>query len=271
MKSLLTLLAIIGLLSAIARAVEFNGVKILPRQDHPTRIHDYRIEVSTDSTTWTKIATGTLDDTADEKTISITKQSATLIRITAITGSDDVGAAIGEISLTLAGVPLDRTEWAASADSEAPEAGLPYGPASYAIDGNPVTCWHTSFPNGIGPLPHSITIDTLGVIHGDSIILVWDANPELYIGGYSIAYGRDPAMLDKFMVLGKVTEATLTGLAPGVWYFAARAKNGETGAEGPFCQPVSYKFSGVVSPIPQPVVRLRAKRPASQITPPAAK
>ena len=106
------------------------------------------------------------------------------------------------------------------------------------------------------------------MIHGDTITLEWLPNPEPpIIGGYSIAYGRDPAMLDKFMVLGKVTEATLTGLTPGVWYFAARAKNGETGVEGPFCQPVSYKFSGVVSPIPKSVVRLRAKRPASQITP----
>ena len=270
MKPLLIILAFVGLLSALLRAAEFDAVKILPRQDHPTRIHDYRIEVSNDSTTWTKIATGTLDDTAVEKTIALTKQAATLIRITALTGSDDVGAAIAEISLTLAGVPLDRAEWAASADSEAPEAGLQYGPASYAIDGLPGTCWHTSFPNGITPLPHSITIDTLGVIHGDSIILVWDANPEPYIGGYSIAYGRDPAILDKLAVLGKVTEATLTGLAPGVWYFAARAKNGETGVEGPFCQPVSYKFSGVVSAIPASVARLRAKRPASKITPPAA-
>ena len=45
MKSLLTFLSFVGLLSTLLRAAEFDAIKILPRQDHPTRIHDYRIEV----------------------------------------------------------------------------------------------------------------------------------------------------------------------------------------------------------------------------------
>lgn len=255
MKSLLIILAFVGLLSALLRAAEFDAVKILPRQDHPTRIHDYRIEISNDSTTWTKIATGTLDDTAVEKTIPITKQSATLIRITALTGSDDVGAAISEIGLTLAGVPLDRNEWSASSDSEAPEAGLPYGPASYAIDGNSATCWHTSYPNGIGPLPHSLTIDTLGVIYGDSVTLVWDQMQA--VDGYTVAYGRDPTKLENSVVLYKIAEATLTGLRPGVWYFAVQAVN--AGVTGPFCQPISCKFSGSDNHTPVVVTGLRPR------------
>ena len=251
MKSLLIILYFVGVL----RAAEFDAVKILPRQDHPTRIHDYRIEVSNDATVWAKIATGTLDDSGNEKTIAVTKQSATLIRITALTGTDDVGAAIGEISLTLAGVPLDRTEWAASADSEAPEAGLLYGPASYAIDGSPGTCWHTSFPTGIGPLPHSLTIDTLGVIHGDSIILVWDQMQA--VDGYTVAYGRNPTKLENSVVLYKIAEAALTGLRPGVWYFAVQAVN--AGVTGPFCQPISCKFSGSDNHTPVVVTGLRPR------------
>lgn len=259
MKTLITLLALVGLLAAIARAAEFDAVQIIPRQDWPSRIYDYRLDTSNDEKTWTPITTGTMADTGDEKNIAVAKQSARFVRIVALTADGPNGAAISEFNLTLAGNPLDRSEWQATADSEAPEAGLPYGPASYAIDGNPATCWHTAWPDNITPLPHTLTIDTAGVIHSDSITLAWDANPEPpTIKGYSIVYGQSPKQLDKLKMLGNVTEATLTGLTPGVWYFAARAIS-TAGVEGPLCSPVSYKFSSVVSSIPTPVQNLRRK------------
>ena len=42
-----------------------------------------------------------------------------------------------------------------SASSEEPDTGF----AHFAIDGNPDTCWHTSYTNGLPGFPHSIAVD----------------------------------------------------------------------------------------------------------------
>jgi galactose oxidase len=92
----------------------------------------------------------------------MTSHRATLVRLvpTRRVASWSLVAALtftsGDGGRAQALVPIDRTEWTVTADSENLQPGHP---ATYAIDGNPATLWHSAWTPGIAPLPHWLTID----------------------------------------------------------------------------------------------------------------
>jgi galactose oxidase len=87
-------------------------------------------------------------------------------------------------------VPVDRTGWTVTADSENLQPGYP---ATYAIDGNAATLWHTAWTNGIAPLPHWLTIDMHreAEIHGLAYLPRTDGDGNGRIGRYEIRVSPD--------------------------------------------------------------------------------
>ncbi|MDB5820421.1 MAG: hypothetical protein JWQ11_4061 [Rhizobacter sp.] len=72
-------------------------------------------------------------------------------------------ASIAEFDLLdESGKPLPRDGWKASADSEGANEA-----ASYAIDGDPRSHWHTRWEGSAAPMPHTLTLD-LGRPHAIS-------------------------------------------------------------------------------------------------------
>jgi hypothetical protein len=60
-------------------------------------------------------------------------------------------------------------------------------------------------------------------------LLTWNppvGTPITDVTGYRIVYGRSPSELVQSADVGQVREHTLTGLAPGAWYFAGRTLAG---------------------------------------------
>lgn len=252
MKSITFLLILAGL----ASAVEFDAIKILPRQDdhaNSQTVKNWKLEVSDRGTEaaqdWVQVASGTFDSKLSEKTVSFTKRSARFVRFIATSGhSGGNNCAIGEINLALGGVPLDRARWIAAADSALAETANNFGPAAYAIDGKPATCWHTIWQQGATPFPHVLTIDTQAdVVVGDRVTLEWLPNPENNIAGYNIAYGTNPASLEKSVVTGNVAKVEIQNLTPGTWYFAMKVRNTEGVASFVSSPPLALKV--VVAPV----------------------
>ena len=58
------------------------------------------------------------------------------------------------IRLVSADPSLPRTGWTVAADSQQPTQ-----PATYVLDGNPATFWHSKYSAPAVPLPHTLTID----------------------------------------------------------------------------------------------------------------
>jgi galactose oxidase len=87
-------------------------------------------------------------------------------------------------SFTTAADALPSSGWTATASDQ--ESG---NPASYAIDGNPATFWHSDYTPTNVPLPHSITIDMHATqyVSGLTYLPRQDGNPNGTIGRYSIS------------------------------------------------------------------------------------
>ncbi len=69
------------------------------------------------------------------------------------------------------------------------------------------------------------------------ITLLWDANSETNLAGYKVYYGTASRTYSAPVVLGKQTTYTLTGLAPGTYYFAVTAYD-TSGSESDFSNEV---------------------------------
>lgn len=91
-------------------------------------------------------------------------------------------------SFTTAADPLPSSHWTAVASDQ--ESG---NPASYAIDGNPDTFWHSEFTPKTVPLPHSITINmhAMADVSGLTYLPRQDGVSNGNIGRYSISVSRD--------------------------------------------------------------------------------
>ncbi|MGA2260075.1 MAG: dockerin type I domain-containing protein [Acidobacteriota bacterium] len=68
--------------------------------------------------------------------------------------------------------------------------------------------------------------------------LAWDPNSESDLAGYKVYYGKAPGVYGAPISLGTQTTYTVTGLAPGTYYFAVTAYN-TTGLESGFSNEVS--------------------------------
>ena len=91
-------------------------------------------------------------------------------------------------SFTAKADPLPSSGWTAVASDQ--ESGHP---ASYAIDGNPATFWHSKYSPTALPLPHSITINMHGLhyVAGLTYLPRQDGVSNGNIGRYSISVSRN--------------------------------------------------------------------------------
>ena len=141
-----------------------SGLSYLPRQDTSKNgtIGQYRIETSTDGTTWGAAAsTGTFADIKTAQTVTFGSAIARYLRLTAITEAGNRGpwSSAAEINiLGRANPTLSRTGWTVTADSQ--ETAAANNAATNVLDGNAATIWHTSWSgNPDPPLPHTLTLD----------------------------------------------------------------------------------------------------------------
>jgi hypothetical protein len=70
------------------------------------------------------------------------------------------------------------------------------------------------------------------------VTLAWDPNVESDLAGYKVYYGKAPGVYGAPISLGTQTTYTVTGLAPGTYYFVVTAYN-TSGLESGFSNEVS--------------------------------
>jgi hypothetical protein len=75
------------------------------------------------------------------------------------------------------------------------------------------------------------------------ITLAWDANTEPDLTGYKIYFGTASRAYGASVVIGTQTTYTITGLAPGTYYFAVTAFN-SAGLESGYSNEVSATVTG---------------------------
>ena len=78
------------------------------------------------------------------------------------------------------------------------------------------------------------------------VTLAWDANTETDLAGYKVYYGTVPGVYGAPITIGKITTYTVTGLAPGTYYFVVTAYTG-TGLESGFSNEVATTLTGTGS------------------------
>jgi hypothetical protein len=91
-----------------------------------------------------------------------------------------------------------------------------------------------------------------GVLMAGDVVLQWDANTETDLAGYKVYYGTASGSYGTPVVVGLQTTYTVSGLAPGTYYFAVTAFN-TSGAESGFSNQVSAVVSGTIDTTP-PVI-----------------
>ncbi len=137
-----------------------SGLEYLPRQrtGGNGRIGRYRIETSTDGSTWgAPVTAGQFTDTANVQAAAFTPVLARYVRLTALSEAGARGPWSSAAEINLLGRPdptLPRTGWTASASSQES-----VHPAARALDGDPATFWHSRWSSDPDdPLPHTLTL-----------------------------------------------------------------------------------------------------------------
>ena len=226
-----TILIIAALITS-ALALEFDTVRILPRQDNPTAAHipkRWTLESSQDAIAWAPLKEGAFDSTLTEKLITVPQTRARYIRFTSLEShSVQPLTALAEIGVFFKGKEYSTLEWKATSGNEVGITDNLWGPASYAIDDTPETCWHTRYMDGETlPFPHVITIDFGADVvssDADKMHLEWEPNPPV-VDEYVLNYGKQPDhMTSTLSVPGNVKTATVPSLTPGEWFFTVSAK-----------------------------------------------
>jgi galactose oxidase len=170
-----------------------SGLSYLSRQDTSKNgaVGQYRIETSTDGTTWGVAAsTGTFADIKTAQTVTFDSAIARYLRLTAITEAGNRGpwSSAAEINiLGRANPTLSRTGWTVTADSE--ETAKQNNAATNALDGNAATMWHSAWSSTpAAPLPHTLTLDlaTAQSVGGLTYLPRQDPNANGRIGRYTI-------------------------------------------------------------------------------------
>ena len=77
-------------------------------------------------------------------------------------------------------------------------------------------------------------------LHSADVRLAWDSNTEPDIAGYTVYYGQSSRSYTSSTNVGLVTTNLITGLGPGLFYFAVTAYN-TNGLESDFSNEVSYQ------------------------------
>ncbi len=141
-----------------------SGLGYLPRQGGVRNgtIGQYRVETSTDGTTWgVAAATGAFADVGTAQTVTFDPRVARFVRLTALTEAGNRGpwSSAAEINLLGRANPtLSRTGWTVTASDQ--ETARENGAAANVLDGNTATIWHSAWSSTPpAPLPHSVTLD----------------------------------------------------------------------------------------------------------------
>jgi hypothetical protein len=98
-----------------ARAVPFDGLVLMPRQNHRDHEGDVRellVEVSDDGQAWREVRRATLESTFDPQTVRLpATATARAIRLTALSGfGADRATALADVAVLYAGPPLPALE-----------------------------------------------------------------------------------------------------------------------------------------------------------------
>jgi galactose oxidase len=229
-----------------------GGLTYLPRNDGwPNgRIGQYKVEVSTNNTTWTTVATGTFDDDTFLKPVLFGAVMARYVRLTALTEAGNRGpwTTAAEINLLAGDHPtLTRAGWTVAVDSA--ETTSENTPATNTLDGNPATMWHTKYSGTAAPLPHTLTIDmhATGKVAGLSYLPRSDAYANGRIGQYKIEVSGDGAAWTTVAngTFADLPTAQLASFAPVNTRFVRLTALTEAGARGPW---TSVAEIGLVGP-----------------------
>lgn len=151
-----------------------SGLRYTPRQTSVLNgtVGRFRVEVSTDDTTWTEVGSGTWADDRTDKTASFAAVPARYVRLVALSeaggrGSWSSAAEINLLAGSVApptapppGTDLPREDWTATADSE--ETARADNRVSNVLDGRADTMWHTTWGSTAPGFPHHIALDLGG-------------------------------------------------------------------------------------------------------------
>lgn len=231
-------------------AAPITGMRILPRQDYPgSNIKTYRVESSADGVTFREVASGEFPADLQAQTVSFPADGSRFFRLVGLSSrGQDQNASVAEINLLAGEAVVSRSAWKITADSEAAATGDAYGPAAFAMDGNPATCWHTAWPNGITPYPHSLLIDTAFraplVLNPAGETLIWEPVP--LVTNYELAYGPEGGELTRVAPSSR-TEVTVKDLIPGAWSFKVRALS-QSGVASPWSATITETFLAAPTP-----------------------
>lgn len=251
MKLLLVFLALILPLTAI----EFDSIHIMPRQDDKNNTNvpkSWTMETSKDGVAWTLLAAGSFDNTTTEKISPGAPTKARFLRFSSLTSHiNQLQTCLAEIRVFYQGKEYSNADWKAASNNELPATDKLYGPASFAIDGNDQTCWHTlHLASEMKPFPHTITIDFGEDIkrQGNAIELAWDANPETSVINYVVNYGNSPSTMTQTHGASNAITTTVANLPPGEWFFTVKAMtlNGES-------EPSTMAHATLQPPTPEPI------------------
>ncbi|KAL8982736.1 MAG: hypothetical protein Q9177_005181 [Variospora cf. flavescens] len=197
-----------------------NGFRMLPRQDgSPSgNIGQHTIDVSLDSNTWTRVASGTYANDQARKTTYFQNVPARYVRLTAQSTAEGRGyqsVTVGEINVLSGPDPtLPRDNWKVTADSENP---LPnQHRAVEATDGAPTTYWSTQFDGSSPGFPHTFTIDQGSAKAVSGLSYLGPPTSKGRIGQYTIHKSTDGS--------------TWTLVTSGTWADDAEPKSTEFGA-----------------------------------------
>lgn len=147
----------------MGEAVEVSKFEYLPRQGSPANgtIADYEFYLTNDKNNWGEpIATGKWAANQDAKVISFEKQTARYFKLVAkseINKNPWASAAELRFIKHLAPKYIKSNDWEVIDFNSQSEVDGDL--AKNAIDGNPLTKWHTKWSNGVDNYPHHITVD----------------------------------------------------------------------------------------------------------------
>jgi beta-galactosidase len=124
---------------AFAHAVPFDGIVLMPRQnhrDHEGDVHEWRIEASDDGEHWRDVARPVLGSTFDPQTVRFDATvAARALRLTPLSGfGDDRASALADVAVLYAGPALPdeagelEYQRSRSTSADVDEAGMDDGP-----------------------------------------------------------------------------------------------------------------------------------------------
>ncbi len=106
----------------------------------------------------------------------------------------------------------------------------------------------------------------VGIAKAADVTLAWDPSVSTTVTGYTVHYGPVSGLSDDYeykVDAGDVTQFTVKGLPPGLWYFAVKAYD-EVGNQSPFSNEVNTTLLGAPG-LDRPHTPISAPIPPGQL------